>query len=260
MRTRCLFVVLTIFLACSTLVAEPIPPAREILFQTSTIGALMEGVYDGDLTFAQLKRRGDFGIGTLNGLDREVIGFDGDFYQIDASGQVRRIPNSAQTPFAVVTFFEPDKVLSLPRRTDYGGLQLFLDTVLPSRNLMYAIKVEGSFRYVKTRSVPRQTKPYPRLAEVIKQQPTFEFRNVRGILVGFWLPGYMDGVNVPGYHLHFLTEDRTGGGHLLECQLRRGQVEIDYTPAFFMALPTQGDFYAADLGEDKQTELEELEN
>ena len=234
-------------------------PAREVLFQTSTIGALLEGVYDGDVTFAQLKHHGDFGLGTLNCLDGEVIGFDSQFYQINVAGEVHPIADTAITPFAVVTFFDVDKSLDLRERSDWDDLQAFIRTMMPTDNLMYAIKVEGWFRYVKTRSVPRQTKPYPRLAEVVKHQAIFEFRNVRGTLVGFWLPDYMQGVNVPGFHLHFLTEDRTGGGHLLDCQMLRGQVAIDYTPAFYMALPDTDEFYQVDLHEDKRDELEKVE-
>ena len=254
-----LFVLLICGLVAVPMMVEAAPAAREILFQTSTVGALMEGVYDGDVTFAELKKRGDFGLGTLNGLDGEVLGFDGEFYQIDATGEVHVIPDTAKTPFAAVTFFDADKSLGLRERSDWDGLQTFIRTMMPSENLMYAIKVEGWFRYVKTRSVPRQTKPYPRLAEVVKHQAIFEFRNVRGTLVGFWLPDYMQGVNVPGFHLHFLTDDRTGGGHLLDCQMLRGQVAIDYTPTFYMALPDTDEFYQIDLREDKRDELEKVE-
>ena len=253
-----LFVLLICAVAAPMIVAAA-PAPREVLFQTSTIGALLEGVYDGDLTFRQLERYGDFGLGTLNGLDGEVIGLDGQFYQIDASGEVHVISDTAKTPFAAVTFFDADKSLRLLERSDWQDLQAFVRTMMPSNNLMYAIKVEGFFRYVKTRSVPRQSKPYPRLAEVVKHQPTFKFRNVRGTLAGFWLPEYLQGVNVPGFHLHFLTDDHTGGGHLLDCQLLHGQVEIDYTSAFTMALPEVEEFYEVDLHPDKKSELEKVE-
>ena len=134
-----------------------------------------------------------------------------------------------------------------------------MDSLLPTTNIPYALKIEGLFRHVQTRSVPRQTKPYPKLVEVVKNQPTFEFENVRGILVGFRLPEYMKGINVTGYHLHFLTEDKTGGGHLLECQIQNATLEIDYTSAFHMVLPTAGAFYEADVAQDKEEELEKVE-
>ncbi len=231
----------------------------DVLFQTSTINALLEGVYDGEVTFEQLKGHGDFGIGTLNGLDGEVIGFDGAFYQIDAQGSVHEIADAGQTPFACVTFFEADRTEEVEDIASYEKLEEVVDGLLPTVNIPYAVRIEGLFSHVKTRSVPKQSKPYPKLVEVVKHQPTFEFANVRGTLAGFRLPEYMKGINVTGYHLHFLTEDRTGGGHLLECQIEQGRLEIDCTSAFHMVLPAAGEFYEADIADEKAEELEKVE-
>jgi len=104
-----------------------------------------------------------------------------------------------------------------------------------------------------------QSKPYPSLAEATSKQPTFEFHDVKGTLVGFWCPAYAQGINVPGYHLHFLTEDKQAGGHLLECRVQNARLEIDPTPGFNMVLPEGGDFSKADLSEDKSKELEKAE-
>ena len=92
----------------------------------------------------------------------------------------------------------------------------------PPKTCFYAVMIQGEFSYVKTRSVPAQEKPYPPLAEVTKNQPTFEFTDVTGTMVGFRCPPYVTGINVPGYHLHFLTDDRTAGGHLLEFTVAPG--------------------------------------
>jgi len=54
--------------------------SHHTLFQTSTIDALLEGEYDGDISFAELEERGDFGLGTLEALDGEMIALDGGFY------------------------------------------------------------------------------------------------------------------------------------------------------------------------------------
>ncbi len=232
---------------------------RDVLFQVSTIGALLEGVYDGPVTFGELHRHGDFGLGTFNRLDGEMIGFGGDFYQINAQGVANRVPDRWQTPFAVVTFFDTDQSAVIDRVRTYDDLQQLIEKTLPTPNICYAIKVTGQFDYVKARSVPAQQRPYPKLVEAIKDQSVFEFRNVRGTLVGFWMPEYMKGVNVAGYHLHFLDEDRTSGGHLLECRVREAVVEIDYTRSFYMVLPEQADFDAADLRSDKEKELHRVE-
>jgi len=217
-----------------------LPKDKDVLFQTSMFNVLSEGVYDGDVTFKDLKRHGDFGIGTLNGLDGEMVAVASEFYQIKTDGKAYPVEDLMKTPFAVVTFFEADKAVSLDKVFDYEQLKQYLDSMLPTRNIFYAIKVEGDFRYVKTRSVPAQSKPYPSLVEALKGQTTFEFHDVTGTLVGFWCPTYVEGINVPGYHFHFITSDRQNGGHLLDCETENVKIEIDYTFEFFM-MPLGGE-------------------
>ena len=232
---------------------------KDVLFQISTIGALLEGVYDGETTYEKLKRHGDFGIGTFNGLDGEMIGLEGKFYQIKTDGIAYLVDDSMKTPFATVTFFESDKSALLEKIENYDQLKQYLDKLLPTKNIFYAIKIEGVFKYIKTRSVPGQNKPYPLLVEVVKNQSIFELHNVKGTIAGFWCPSYVEGVNVPGYHLHFITEDRKAGGHLLDCRLQNARLDIDYTSEFYMALLKSDEFYKTDLTQKKQKELERVE-
>jgi len=226
----------------------------DVLFQISTINALLEGIYDGEITFKELKRHGNLGLGTFNALDGEMLMLDGEIYRVRADGKVYPVPDSMKTPFSVVTFFEEDTILVLDFNLDYKSLEAFLDNILPTKNIIYAIKIEGLFEYVRTRSVPAQEKPYPPLAEVVKTQPEFEFHNEKGTLVGFRLPEYLSGINVPKYHLHFITEDKKGGGHLLECETAKIQIGIDFTEKLFVSLPEIKEFYDADLnkGEDME--------
>jgi len=222
--------------------------------------AILSGVYDGVLTYGALREYGDFGIGTFAGLDGEMVGLNGDFYQVKADGIAYLVNDSMETPFACVTFFDVDREVVLPGGVDYGQLEEFLDGILPTGNIFYAIKIEGNFNYMKTRSVPGQKKPYPPLVEVTKTQPTFEFKDVDGTIVGFRCPAYVAGVNVIGYHLHFLTEDRDSGGHVLEFTVTEATTYVDYTSEFLMILPGEGsDFYHIDLTADKQEELEQAE-
>ena len=253
---RCLWIIFWIIVisGCSHLQEN-----NDILFQTSTINALLEGVYDGEITYEELRQHGDFGIGTFNSLDGEMIGLDGKFYQIKVDGVAYPVSSSLKAPFAAVTFFEPDKSVLLSQGLDYNQLTKYLDNLLPTKNIFYAVKIEGVFGYIKTRSVPKQNQPYPPLVEVVKNQPTFEFHDVEGIIVGFRCPVYVEGINVPGYHLHFITEDKKAGGHLLECQIKNARVEIDYTSEFYMALPESSEFYKVNLAKEKQTELEKVE-
>lgn len=233
---------------------------RETLVQISTIDALLSGVYDGVMTFGILRGYGDLGIGTFAGLDGEMMGFDGNFYQVKADGIAYPVSDSMETPFASVTFFDVDRKEQLPEGMNYEQLEEFLDEMLLTSNIFYAIEIEGTFSYMKTRSVPRQEKPYPPLVEVTKNQPVFEFNDVEGTIVGFRCPAYVSGVNVPGYHLHFLTKSKDVGGHVLEFKVEEAVASVDYTSEFLMILPGENsDFYKIDLTQDKQEELEEVE-
>lgn len=235
-----------------------LPIYQGSLFQVSTINALVEGIDEGDTTVKELKKHGDFGIGTFDHLDGEMIELEGKFYQIKSDGHAYPVKDSMKTPFATVTFWEPDVSVLLNQSLDYAGLQEYLDNLIPSQNMFYAIKIQGSFEYVQTRSVPKQ-RNHTRLAEVAAQQSTFEFYNIEGTLAGFWTPPFMQALNVPGYHLHFITQDRKMGGHLLGCRTKEVTIDIHHTPEFQMAVPETTDFLKAELSRDTSAELNKAE-
>ena len=210
---------------------------RETLFQVASFKTFAQGDYEGTTTYAELAKHGDFGIGTFNGLDGEMVALNGVFYQIPTDGKPRQINPEAETPFASVTFFEADQTLYFAGALNYSELTAYIDQILAPESAMYAIKIHGVYDYAKTRSVPMQTEPYPTLTEVIRNQSIFTLNNVTGTTVGFRLPTYMDGVNVAGYHFHFITDDEGAGGHLLDCIVRNATIEIDYTYRFELALP-----------------------
>jgi acetolactate decarboxylase len=236
----------------------PHQPVHEV-YQSSTINAVLEGVYDGTMTYGQLRRHGDFGIGTFNALDGEMIGFDGQFWQITGDGHVHAVPDYYQTPFATVLFFNPRIQQTLDGPLDYPELWALLDHAVESTNLFSAIRIDGSFHYVRTRSVPRQSKPYPPLIDVTQDQPVFDLNNVSGTLIGFRFPEFAKGMNVPGYHLHFLSDDRQTGGHVLALELQRARLAIDDTSNFHIELPTDASFLSAELGGNHSEEIEKTE-
>jgi len=229
------------------------------LFQTSTIDALLEGKYEGDVSFAELEARGDFGLGTLDALDGEMICLDGSFYQVKADGQAYSVDTKARTPFAVVTVFEPDVSQTLFKPMDFEALCDYLEEVIGGGAVCCAIRVDGRFEYVKTRSVPRQHKPYPPLVEVVENQPTFEIRDVSGTLVGFRFPDYAQGLNVSGYHFHFITADRSAGGHVLGCTLTRGELYVDREGDLRLELPPNVGLPAPDQSAVKEETLDRIE-
>jgi len=253
-----LTIAITAVLLCTALARAG--DESDTIFQTSTIDALMEGVYDGDFTFGELNKHGDFGLGTLNDLDGEMIGLDGVFYQVRSDGKVFVVPDTARTPFAAVTFFEADKSVALTKPLGCRELESYIETLLPSKNIFYAIRVEGSFDNVKTRSVPRQKKPFPPLTEAVKHQTYFELNNVRGTMAGFRLPEYVKDINVAGFHLHFITEDRQAGGHVLNCTVSNVRIEIDYSRDLDVSLPETGGFDKADLSQTDNCKVKDVEN
>lgn len=235
-------------------------PQGAVLSQTSTIKALLEGGYDGVVTCGDLRRQGDLGIGTFDRLDGELILIDGSIYQARADGTVVRAPDRLMVPFAAVTRFTP----SLTRRggavADYDSLKKLLDGLRSGDNLFYAVRVDGVFDYVKYRSVPPQVKPYPKLAEVAARQPVFERRAIRGTLVGFWCPQYAATLNVPGWHLHFISEDRKSAGHLLDCAWQGGAVQSEALSEIHLSLPRTTAFQDLQLDGDSSRTLKAVES
>ncbi len=254
--------------------------SKDVLFQASAITAIMEGGFDGSMSFQELARHGDFGIGTLDDLDGEMVELDGKFYQAKADGKVypisdgstqlftRRfhkmvkvddVNDSQESPFADVTFFEPDQKILFNGSANQTELQRYLEDQMPSKNIFYAIRIDGTFDYIKTRSPPAQDRPYPTLTEALRHQSVFELYNQSGTIVGFWSPTYANGVIAPGYHFHFLNENRTAGGHVLDFSLKNASIALDYTPEFLMVLPENTDFIQANLTGADQAELQKAE-
>jgi acetolactate decarboxylase len=221
---------------------------RHAGYQVSTLGALNVGVYDGAATIGELKKHGDFGLGTYEGLEGEMVALNGDFFQIKTDGMPLRVNKDAKTPFASVISFSKEKTLQMSSLITYAGLQAEIDRQLTTRNLPQAIRIYGVFPSLKVRSVPKQTLPYPPLAQVVKeQQKVFELKNVRGTLVGFRMPQYMSSVNVMGYHFHFIASDFKTGGHLLDGQFLNAVVEIQAVQDWQIGLPETVSFAAATL-------------
>jgi acetolactate decarboxylase len=229
------------------------------LYQVSTLNAIMEGVYDGRLSYGELRRHGDFGLGTFNALDGEMVAVDGEFYQIKESGDVVVVEDAMRTPFAVVQFFQPEARWMPDQPLTFAGLPDLLAGHMPSENYFYAVRIDGRFAHVKARSVPRQSKPYPPLAEVTKHQAVFEFSEIEGSIAGFRFPDYAQGINMPGFHLHFISADRQQGGHVLDFTLTAGACAVEHTADFYMELPETSAFGAADLAKDQTAATQQAE-
>jgi acetolactate decarboxylase len=243
-----------------TLVAGSVSD-RETLYQVSTIDALQQGVFDGIQPVGELRHHGDFGIGTFDALDGEMIVREGIVYQAKADGHVYRVPDNLTTPFATVTYFEGDYAIATVEPMNFTAFTLAMTDRLPSQNMVYAVQMHGTFPSMKVRSIPAQQKPYPTLSEAAMNQSVYTYTNATGSVVGFYTPVFFEGLNVVGYHLHFLSDDRQTGGHILDFIVPDDTaVEYDITPEFYMVLPTSGAFTEVDLSQDLSEELAMIEN
>lgn len=232
---------------------------KDTLTQVSTIDALLAGAYDGQLTLGDLKKRGDLGIGTFDQLEGEMIVIDGTVYQAKVDGTLCERPDHATTPFAAVTHFEADQTEALSEALSLDALKKAIDHQAPNPNLFVAIRVDGTFSNIRFRSVPKQQKPYPPLAEVAKEQTVFERSAIEGTVLGFRSPSFVKGIGVPGYHLHFVARDRSTGGHVLGLKLQHATLRLDTCNQFHLLLTDRPDFGDLDLSQDRSHELKKVE-
>ncbi|PST94068.1 acetolactate decarboxylase [Photobacterium iliopiscarium] len=224
-------------------------PNEKTFYQTSMMSALIAGLYQGDFTIGQLLDHGNFGIGTFNDLDGEMIVLGDEVYQLTSTGEVHLVNHDITTPFASVVNFEPTEKVSLIEQTK-AEFETCLENDFVANNAINAIRLTGKFSYVKTRTVPAQHRPYPPMVEVVKHQPIAEMTHISGVMIGFKIPEYMIGINVPGFHFHFISDDRTQGGHVSDFILTEGTAEVEIFKDFHLRMPASQEFDRADLNPD----------
>jgi acetolactate decarboxylase len=246
---RCLILCIIVFgfYGCAT---EKLVRQQGTLTQISTLDALVSGIYDGQMSLQDVKQYGDTGIGTFQGLDGEMLMMDGTIYKIASDGSVSVPEAKTLTPYAAVTFFEANREIVLAPDLTMSGFAQAVDPKLPTGNLFYAFRIEGTFKKMKTRSVPKQEKPYQPLTEVVKKQSVFEFENTEGVIIGLRCPSYVKGLNAPGYHLHFLSKDKKAGGHVLDFTAQKAVLKLAVISKFAMIIPESQDFYQHDFTKD----------
>jgi len=235
--------------------ADTLEVNHSTLFQVSTSTALVEGVYGGVVTIGELKQHGSFGLGTFDGLDGEMLALDGHFYQVLGDGTVREARDDARAPFAVVTEFRAERELVLDHVESFDDLTAQLDRGRDTGNLFFAVRIDGHFSELRTRALCR-TPSGVSLVNATADQPEFALTDVSGTAVGFWTPLYARTINVAGWHLHFVTGDRTSGGHVLDCQATDLRVQMQDLADVRIAIPETAAFLQADLSQDPSQELD----
>jgi len=239
--------------------AEFLGVQHHTLYQVSTAGALVEGVYQGAVSVGVVREHGDFGLGTFEDLDGEMVVVDGDVFRVASDGTVHPMTDDATTPFAVVTRFGDPEPMSLDAVDDLAALTDAIDRLRDSSNVFFAVRVDGHFDAVHVRAACR-TAPGVPLAIATEHQAEFELGAVDGTMVGFWSPPYASGVEIAGYHLHFLTADRSAGGHVLDCRGSKLYVRLQEESDVHLALPDTAAFRDADLTRDPSADLDRAEH
>lgn len=239
-------------------VSESLGLNHHSIFQVSTSTAVVEGVFGGYVTVADLKQHGDFGLGTFDGLDGEMIMVDGECYRATADGAVNAAAADTGVPFGVVTRFETDRQIESGPFKSLSDFEESIDGHRLSENLFVGIRAEVSAPWASMRAA---CKAYPGegLVEAVRHQSEFTATDLRGTLVGFWTPTYASAFNVPGYHFHFIDEERSFGGHVLDIRIDEGAVAFHFESDVHVILPETTEFLEADLTQDPTDALEVTE-
>ena len=238
-----------------------VPAGRHLVYQTSLMSALLDGIYDGDTTVATLLEHGDFGLGTFNALDGEMLILDGVCYRMRVDGTVTPAAPDALTPFAVVTEFVPTVSIPVDEPASRDEAVRLINQTLQSANYLYAVRLTGEFEWVRVRAVQRQEKPYQPMSEAIRGEKTLEFGRSTGVVAGFRTPLYGQGIGVPGGHVHYIDAARGHGGHVLDFKLSSGIIEICIGTDLHLELPLTSEFKNADLSPDNLADqIEQTEN
>jgi acetolactate decarboxylase len=220
----------------------------QVITRYSVLEAVKQGVFEGNKTLADLKRLGDFGVGTFHGFDGEMVFLDGKVYQINSEGVVTTPSNKLKTPYFVTTFFHPQSEFQIEAESTLDNVKSVIDSKLVSLNYFHAVKITGRFKYMKARSVFKQEIPYKPLADIPEIQRIFEFSDIEGTVVAFRNPSFVKGgIDDVGYHMHFISKDKTAGGHVFDFIIDEGKVEMASIAQYNTLLPVNELFMKAVL-------------
>lgn len=233
------------------------------MYQVSTLQALAKGDFYGNATIGELLQKGDIGLGTFKAVDGEMIVLDGKCYRAKADGTVSVAAASDSTPFASVTFLNKDIFFKLENINNMSELLAKLDAAAKANgiNNIYACRIAGYFKEVYARSeMEQKSEPYKTFAKVLEtDQREFNFQDVQGSLVCVYFPKYMDGLNVAGWHVHFISDDRTQGGHVFNCVITKAAAYMGKTSGFTFLIPDTDYFQKLNLTDVSKEEIESVE-
>ena len=233
------------------------------MFQVSTLQALALGYSRSVITVAELLEEGDTGLGTFEDVNGEMIVLDGHCYRAKQDGSVIEVEPDAGVPFSAVAKLRGEREFPLENMKDIQSIRTELTRKIEERfglNSMHVIRIDGLFEKVDARSEAPYRSHHVTLKTVLdSNQTAFVFENIRGSLVGVYFPDHMDGINMPGWHLHFLSDDRTKGGHVFDVSIKEGIVRLDKINRVEIYLPKDAAFDTYSLKNVSEEEINKVE-
>ena len=261
MRKKFIAATLAAFIS-SMPITSAAPVDREVINQIALLQSLTVGYFDGSISVKDWKKFGDTGIGTFDGLNGEMIVLDGVVYRADVNCNINVVDDKETVPFSNITFFDKDFSLKLNNVADKAALEEILNeqVKLKGENSFYMVKLPGNFNKILVRSESPSAKPYPTLVKALEKQNEETFQNISGTIVGLYCPKFMSSLNSVGWHFHFISSDKKFGGHVLQLNIKSGEVQFDKTDNFAMRLPTNNNFQEKDYSGDLREDIRKAEN
>ena len=238
-------------------------PHFEKMYQVSTLNALLLGYTRKVVSVQELLENGDTGLGTFENVDGEMIVVDGHCYRAADDGTVTEMPPEKGVPFASVSFLIGSRKFELDSVENIDTLKALLNLKIEEGfglNSMHMVRIDGFFEMVDARSENGLKSQHVELKDILNlNQKSFTFSNVAGTLVCLYYPDYMAGINAAGWHFHFVSEDRSKGGHVFNVIMKKGTAVLDKISKIEMQLPWEASFDTYALTSVSQKDVKKVE-
>ncbi len=233
------------------------------MYQVSTLQALALGYSKKVITVEELLKHGNTGLGTFENVDGEMIVVDGKCFRSTEDGSVVEAGNDMGTPFCAVATLNKERTFEFGAVSDIEAIRELLTIKIEEQfglNSMHVVRIDGLFPKIDARSEAPYESHHVTLKTILSQnQTSFLYENIRGSLVGVYFPDYMDGINMPGWHLHFISEDRSKGGHVFNLEMQEGTVYLDKISRIEIQIPREAAFDTYSLKEASEDEIKKVE-
>lgn len=206
------------------------------MFQYSTFDKINNGDYDGGITIQEIRKKGDFGLGTFHQLEGELVIVENKFYQC-YKRECKAVVEKQMIAWAALCHFPKNAQIHILKKNSYDDFRNNKIPFVQFKNHLVAVKVKGIFSFIELTSTPKQKKPYPTIQSVINQSTKYPIKNIQGTLVGWYAPEFMSGIKSSGFHFHFVDDQEKIGGHVLEFNLEEGTIQYSNMEYFFVQFP-----------------------